>query len=121
MQMKRTPGLFLLIIALAVVAGWVAGTYLPIPLIPKARPPANALAAAPASLPLSAGAPAALSSSSSFSSFSSSSPLLPTSLFASVPDVRQSTGYTCGASALQAILAYWGTEEREDRLAARLN
>jgi predicted double-glycine peptidase len=37
-----------------------------------------------------------------------------------VPDVRQSTGYTCGASALQAVLAYWGTSEREDRLAARL-
>jgi uncharacterized protein len=37
-----------------------------------------------------------------------------------VPDVRQSTGYTCGAAALQAVLAYWGTSEREDRLAARL-
>jgi predicted double-glycine peptidase len=38
-----------------------------------------------------------------------------------VPDVRQSTGYTCGASALQAVLAYWGTSEREDRLATRLH
>jgi hypothetical protein len=37
-----------------------------------------------------------------------------------VPDVRQSTGYTCGAAALQAVLAYWGTSEREDRLVARL-
>jgi len=37
-----------------------------------------------------------------------------------VPDVRQSTGYTCGAAALQAVLSYWGTSEREDRLAARL-
>jgi predicted double-glycine peptidase len=43
------------------------------------------------------------------------------SLLGPVPDVRQSTGYTCGASALQAVLAYWGTEEREDRLAARLH
>jgi len=43
------------------------------------------------------------------------------SLLGGVPDVRQSTGYTCGASALQAVLAYWGTEEREDRLAARLH
>jgi len=48
-------------------------------------------------------------------------PLLPDSRFASVPDVRQSTGYTCGAAALQAVLAYWGTEEREDRLARRLH
>jgi predicted double-glycine peptidase len=39
---------------------------------------------------------------------------------AAVPDVRQSTGYTCGAAALQAVLAYWGVSEREDRLAARL-
>jgi predicted double-glycine peptidase len=38
-----------------------------------------------------------------------------------IPDVRQSTGYTCGAAALQAVLAYWGTSEREDRLAARLH
>jgi predicted double-glycine peptidase len=38
-----------------------------------------------------------------------------------VPDVRQSTGYSCGASALQAVLAYWGTSEREDRLMARLH
>jgi len=116
--MKRTAGLPLLLIVIALIAGWIAGTYLPVPFIPKAQPPANALAAAPTSLQLSAGAPAAPSSSSS--SFSSS-PLLPPSLFASVPDVRQSTGYTCGASALQAILAYWGTEEREDRLAARLH
>jgi len=47
-------------------------------------------------------------------------PLLPDERFASVPDVRQSTGYTCGAAALQAVLAYWGTQEREDRLAHRL-
>jgi len=46
---------------------------------------------------------------------------LPPSPFAAVPDVRQSTGYTCGAAALQAVLAYWGFPEREDRLAARLH
>lgn len=40
--------------------------------------------------------------------------------YAAVPDVRQSTGYTCGAAALQACLAYWGIPQREDRLAARL-
>jgi predicted double-glycine peptidase len=41
-------------------------------------------------------------------------------LLSSVPDVRQSTGYSCGAAALQAVLAHWGTSEREDRLVARL-
>jgi predicted double-glycine peptidase len=34
-----------------------------------------------------------------------------------VPDVRQSTDYTCGPSALQAVLGYWGIEAREDELA----
>jgi predicted double-glycine peptidase len=34
-----------------------------------------------------------------------------------VPDVRQATDYTCGASALQAVLMYWGIEVREDELA----
>lgn len=37
-----------------------------------------------------------------------------------LPDVRQSTGHTCGAAALQAVLAYYGVEAREDRLAAEL-
>ena len=37
-----------------------------------------------------------------------------------VPDVRQATPYTCGASALQAVLAYFGIEEREDALGAEL-
>jgi hypothetical protein len=41
-------------------------------------------------------------------------------IIAGVVDVRQSTGYSCGAAALQAILAFWGTSEREDRLMARL-
>lgn len=41
-------------------------------------------------------------------------------LLSGIPDVRQGTGYSCGAAALQAVLAYWGTREREDRLIARL-
>jgi len=110
MKMKRTLGLPLLVIVLAVAAGWIAGTVLPVPWVKKApasHEPSAPAAIHPAAIPL-AGAP-------------SVSPLLPSSLFAAVPDVRQSTGYTCGAAALQAILAYWGTEEREDRLAARLH
>lgn len=44
--------------------------------------------------------------------FASASPpsLLP------VPDVRQSTTWTCGAAALQAVLAYYGVEYREGQL-----
>jgi uncharacterized protein len=41
-------------------------------------------------------------------------------LLSGIPNVRQSTGYSCGAAALQAVLAYWGTREREDRLIERL-
>ncbi|MBI4818957.1 MAG: C39 family peptidase [Deltaproteobacteria bacterium] len=37
-----------------------------------------------------------------------------------LPDVRQSTSYTCGAAALLSVLAYFGEEQREDRLAFRL-
>jgi predicted double-glycine peptidase len=37
-----------------------------------------------------------------------------------VPDVRQATSYTCSASALQAVLAYYGIEAREDALAKEL-
>lgn len=37
-----------------------------------------------------------------------------------VPDVRQATDYTCSASALQAVLAYYGVEMREDVLAREL-
>jgi len=48
-------------------------------------------------------------------------PALAPELAAGIPDVRQSTGYSCGAAALQAVLAYWGTSEREDRLMARLH
>ena len=90
--MKKTLFLPVIVIA-ALAAGWIAGTLLPLPLGRGAsRPPAVAAPVLPGAL----------------------SPL------ASVPDVRQSTGYTCGAAALQAVLAYWGAEEREDRLAARL-
>ncbi|MGE5182684.1 MAG: C39 family peptidase, partial [Acidobacteriota bacterium] len=37
-----------------------------------------------------------------------------------VPDVRQATVYTCSASALQGVLAYYGIEAREDELAKEL-
>jgi len=47
-------------------------------------------------------------------------PLHQMHLLDGIPDVRQSTDYSCGASVLQAVLAYWGTSEREDRLMARL-
>ncbi len=33
-----------------------------------------------------------------------------------VPDVYQSTAYSCGASAVQSVLAYWGTEVHENDL-----
>ncbi len=33
-----------------------------------------------------------------------------------VPRTRQATPYTCGVSALQSVLAYWGDEHREDDL-----
>jgi predicted double-glycine peptidase len=33
-----------------------------------------------------------------------------------VPDVRQSTNYSCGAAALQALLSYWGIDKREQDL-----
>lgn len=33
-----------------------------------------------------------------------------------VPLTRQATPYTCGVSALQSVLAYWGDEQREDVL-----
>jgi hypothetical protein len=79
----------------AVAAGWIAGTLLPVPLFKGGAAPLSvtSLPASPAALP---------------------------SLLSIVPDVRQSTDYTCGAAALQAVLAYWGTDEREDRLTTRL-
>ncbi len=48
------------------------------------------------------------------------SPDAASAFLSGIPDVRQSTGYSCGAAALQAVLAYWGTSEREDRLIERL-
>ena len=41
-------------------------------------------------------------------------------LLEGIPDVRQSTGFSCGAAALQAVLHYYGVEEREDRLMTEL-
>ena len=41
-------------------------------------------------------------------------------LLEGVPDVRQSTAYSCGTAALQAVLHYYGIEEREDRLMKEL-
>jgi predicted double-glycine peptidase len=37
-----------------------------------------------------------------------------------VPDVRQSTNYSCGAAALQAVLRYWRIDVREGDLMAEL-
>lgn len=42
-------------------------------------------------------------------------------ILSSVPDVRQCTDYSCGASALQAILFYWGCEYREMTLVEMLH
>ncbi len=44
-----------------------------------------------------------------------------TVILQTVPDVRQSTEYSCGASSLQAVLAYWGRDVREDTLIGELN
>jgi predicted double-glycine peptidase len=93
---RLSPAAAITLALVAVAAGWIAGTFFPIPSIKgEAAPPS--VTAPPAS---TAAIP----------------PLLST-----VPDVRQSSGYTCGAAALQAVLAYWGTNEREDRLVARLH
>jgi hypothetical protein len=96
MKMNKTIGLILLLVG-AFAAGLLLG---------------RTTAPHPSGLP-----PLPITSAPFVSSASPSS--LP-SLLEGVPDVRQSTGYTCGAAALQAVLAYWGTQEREDRLAARL-
>lgn len=39
----------------------------------------------------------------------------------SVPDLRQTTDYSCGASALQAVLVYWGIDSQETALIDQLN
>ena len=108
----------------ALAAGWLAGTFLPIPLAGLRDAPAGAPAGSvpPASTaPAAFPAPGLLSAGPSGAGAPSPAAAVPADpFFAAVPDVRQSTGYSCGAAALQAVLAYWGIEEREDRLAARL-
>jgi predicted double-glycine peptidase len=37
-----------------------------------------------------------------------------------VPDVRQGTPFSSGAASLQAVLNYWGTDQREDELTTLL-
>jgi predicted double-glycine peptidase len=44
-----------------------------------------------------------------------------TSRALAVPEVRQAADYTCGVAALQAVLAYYGIEVREDHLARELH
>lgn len=39
-----------------------------------------------------------------------------TTILLTVPDVRQSTRYSCGASSLQAVLNYWGIDVSESDL-----
>jgi uncharacterized protein len=41
-------------------------------------------------------------------------------LLTGVPDVRQSTPYSCGAAALQAVLSYYGIDKRERALMVSL-
>lgn len=43
------------------------------------------------------------------------------SILSDVPDVRQSTDYSCGAASLQAVLSYWGKDLREGVLMELLN
>ncbi len=44
-----------------------------------------------------------------------------TALLPGVPDTRQSTEYSCGAAALQAVLNYWGRDVGEEDLMEILN
>jgi len=46
---------------------------------------------------------------------------LSTSLILNVPDTRQGTDYSCGASSLQAVLMYWGEEYSETELMEMLH
>ncbi|HPZ10016.1 MAG TPA: C39 family peptidase [Candidatus Eremiobacteraeota bacterium] len=47
---------------------------------------------------------------------------LTTSLLLNLPDTRQTTDYSCGASSLQSVLMYWtGTEYTEEELIEKLN
>ena len=45
---------------------------------------------------------------------------LPAGLLSTIPDVRQSTTYSCGAAALQAVLSYYGIDKRERALMDKL-
>jgi uncharacterized protein len=45
-----------------------------------------------------------------------------TTLLLQVPDIRQSTDYSCGVSCFQAVMRYWGSEDlREDQYIKLLN
>lgn len=46
--------------------------------------------------------------------------LIPIERLIRVPLLRQATDYTCGASALQSVFAYYGDEFREEQLARQL-
>lgn len=54
-----------------------------------------------------------------FSIFSGIARAEPTVLL-QVPNVRQHTVYACGAAALQAVLAYYGIDVRQDTLMEKL-
>ena len=41
--------------------------------------------------------------------------------FPLLTSTRQSTEYSCGASALQAVLSYWGKDVEEQELMQRLH
>lgn len=43
------------------------------------------------------------------------------SILSDVPDLLQNSSYTCGATALRAVLLYWGTDIPEDTLVAMLS
>lgn len=46
--------------------------------------------------------------------------MLPNKFILDFPELRQVYNYDCGASALQSVLTYYGYEEREDTLMAKL-
>jgi uncharacterized protein len=48
--------------------------------------------------------------------FLSAPPATGPALLSGVPDVRQSTVYSCGAAALQAVMSYYGLDRRERAL-----
>ena len=48
-------------------------------------------------------------------------PVPGTVILSTVPDVRQSQSYSCGAASLQAVFSYWGIDMREGVLIQELN